>query len=100
MEYEIPTGEPVSTAVVRAVAALEDREPDSLRPLADVLDPEALDALFETKPDGKPRAGGHLSFVYSTCRVTVDNGEYLSVQPLAGYPPSRGIHEGIPSPDR
>lgn len=82
MEYEIDGDESVSTAVVRAVSAVEGRKPRSLRPLADVLDPDALDALFASRHDDAPRSGGHLSFVYSKCVVTIDNGEYLTLQPI------------------
>lgn len=82
MEYDIGTDEPVSTAVVRAVSAVEGREPGSLRPLAEVLDSDALDTLFGPRGDGTPRPGGRLTFVYSNCRVTVDNGEYLTLHPV------------------
>ena len=82
MEYEIGPNESASTAIVRAVSAVEGRKPDSLRPLADVLDPDALDALFESRSNGQPRTGGCLSFVYSGCRVSIDNGEYLSIELL------------------
>lgn len=82
MEYEVEPGESVSRAVVRAVSAVEGRNPESLRPLGEVLDPDALDALFGSRADGTSRPGGRLSFVYSTCRVTVDNGEYLTLQPI------------------
>jgi hypothetical protein len=82
VEYEIGADESVSTAVVRAVSAIEGREPRSLRPLSDVLDPDALDALFEPRSNGRPRIGGQLSFIYSNCVVTIDNGEYLSLDLL------------------
>lgn len=82
MEYEIREDESVSTVVIRAVSAVEGRDPLSMRPLADVLDPAALDALFDARVDGTPRPGGHLSFVYSECRVSIDNGEYLAVEPI------------------
>jgi hypothetical protein len=52
----------------------------------DVLDPDALDALFDSRADGAPRTGGHLSFIFSGCSVTVDNGEYLTVEPLEKRP--------------
>jgi hypothetical protein len=80
MEYEIGPTESVSAAVVRAVSALEGREPSSLRPLAYVVDPAALDALFESRSNDRPRTGGRLSFVYGGCRVSIDNGEYLSLE--------------------
>ena len=85
MESEIGVHESVSTAIVRAVSAVEGREPRRLRPLADVFDPDALDALFDSRPNGEPRTGGRLSFVYSNCRVTIDNGEYLTLQLLENH---------------
>lgn len=87
MEYEIGAGELVSTAVVRAASAVEGRDPRSLRPLTEVLDPDALDTLFGPRDDGTPRPGGRLSFVYSRCCVTVYNGEYITLQPIE--PPPR-----------
>ena len=82
MEYEIGAGESISTAVVRAVSAVEGCDPLSLRPLAEVVDLDALDTLFGSRADGTPRPGGRLTFVYSRCCVTVDNGEYLVLHPI------------------
>jgi len=82
VEYEIAPDASVSTAVVRAVSAVEGRDPRSLDPLSDVLDPDALDALFEPRSNGRPRTGGQLSFIYSNCICTIDNGEYLSLELL------------------
>lgn len=86
MDYGIEAAESVSTAVVRAVSAVEGCEPCSLRPLTAVINPDALDVLFASMADDTPRTGGRLSFVYSQCRVTVDNGEYLTVQLLENAP--------------
>ena len=82
MEYDIGVEEPVSMAVVRAVSAVEGRDPLSLPPLTSVLDTDALDTLFGARWGGTARTGGRLSFVYSNCRLTIDNGEYLTLQPL------------------
>jgi len=95
MEYDIGADEPLSMAVVRAASAVEGRNPLSLPPLASVLDTDALDALFALRGDGTVRPGGRLSFVYSDCRFTIDNGEYLTLQPLETRgretsPPKRG----------
>jgi hypothetical protein len=95
VEYEIGTEESVSTAIVRAVSAVEGREPCSLRPLADVVDPTALDSLFDSRYDGTPRTGGRLSFVYSDCCITIDNGEYLTLQVLGDR--FRDEHDQDPS---
>lgn len=93
MDYEIDAGEPVSTAVVRAVSAVEGCDPCSLRPLTTVIDPDALDVLFDAQANDTPRTGGRLSFIYSHCRVTVDNGEYLTVQLLENSPRITRRHE-------
>lgn len=82
MEYDIEANEEISTAVIRAVSAVEGVEPESLRPLTEVIDPCAINMLFDTQGDGTPRAGGRLSFVYSKCEVTIDNGEYLTLQAI------------------
>lgn len=82
MEYELDADERLSTAVVRAVSAVEDRKPLDLPPLAGVLDPDALDMLFGINGIGKPKSGGRISFIYSQTRVTIENGEYLSIQPI------------------
>ncbi|MWV64301.1 hypothetical protein GRS48_05605 [Halorubrum sp. JWXQ-INN 858] len=82
MEYEIGPSESVSTAVVCAVSAVVGREPLAMPPLAHVLHPDALDTLFGARPNGAARTGGRLTFVYCNCRITVDNGEYLTIQPL------------------
>lgn len=88
MESEIGIDERVSTAIVRAVSAVDGCEPSSLPQLAGVVDPDALDALFAPQSDGTARTGGRLSFVYGDCRVTVDNGEYLTVQLLDAPSPT------------
>lgn len=82
MEFEIEENELVSMAVVQAVSTLKGTNPWSIPPLADELDPDALDAIFEPGPDGSPRSGGRISFVFANYRVTVENGEYLTVRPL------------------
>jgi hypothetical protein len=82
METEIGRDEAVSTAVIRAVSAVNGREPDALQPLTAIIDPEALDALFAPRPNGTVRGGGRLSFSYDRCRITIDNGEYLTIEPF------------------
>lgn len=80
MEYQIGDEELTSDAVVRAVSAVQGQDPCSIDPLTGVIEPDALDTLFSDRYDGTPRTGGRLSFVYGGCRVTVDNGEYLTVE--------------------
>lgn len=84
MNYEVGADESVSTAVVCAVSDADPagRAPRSLPPLTNALDPAALDALFAAKPDGSSRRGGHIAFVYDDYRVTVENGEFITVRPI------------------
>lgn len=58
-------------SVVRAVAAVTGNPPSQLRPLYEVIDPEALDDLFA--PDGGERANpdAAVSFTYEGCAVSV-----------------------------
>lgn len=83
VEYEIDPDESVSMAVIRAVSAVIGCEPTSLPPLGDVVDPDALETLFDRQYDGVSRTGGRLSFVYCGCYLTIDNGEYLTLRVLA-----------------
>lgn len=63
-------------AIVEAVAAAEDVPPEEVvpptyEPLHDVVDPQALDALFAPKRNGTPRVGGRVSFEFCGYEVTV-----------------------------
>lgn len=61
-----------------------------------VVDPDAHDALFQPRADDVPRIGGRVTLVYSDCRITVDNGEYLSLELLESY-----VHDASgPDPNR
>ena len=79
MEHEIESDEAVSDAVVLAVSAIQGRDPISLPPLGEVVDPDSLDRIFDSQLDGMSRTGGRVSFTYADCYVTIDNGEYLSI---------------------
>ncbi|GAB3665350.1 HalOD1 output domain-containing protein [Halopiger thermotolerans] len=75
VEYEIPEGESVSMAAIRAVSSLKEREPQELVPLYRTIDPEMLDELCESQQNGIVR------FVYSGFQITVEEGKYLLLQP-------------------
>lgn len=63
----------VSSAVITAVAEREGVDPIELnQPLYDVIDPDALDALFQIE-------SGVFSFVYYGYRVTVDYSGTVSL---------------------
>lgn len=79
-EYE--RTESVSLAVVDAVAAVTGVSPTRLPPLADCIETDALDALFETPPDA-PTAR-LLTFRYAGCTVSVGGDGRLSITFVEG----------------
>lgn len=61
-----------SGSLVEALGrALEDRFADT-PPVYDVVDPDALNALFDARPDGTPRVDGVVSFTYRDYAFAVD----------------------------
>jgi len=68
----------VTYSVVKEVAEQKDVPPEELRPLSDVVDPEALDTLFTAAP-GTGHREGRVSFAYEGLSVTVDQNGSVSV---------------------
>ncbi|MFC7230203.1 HalOD1 output domain-containing protein [Saliphagus sp. GCM10025308] len=69
------------TAVVELVADREGTDPMELQPpLYDVIDPEALNALFAPTSRGRPRESGQVSFEYLGYDVTVRGNGDVSVR--------------------
>ena len=65
------TPENVSVAVVMAVANVIGRDPMTIEPLFDVIDPEALDRLFVSTEPTAQGGGGRVTFPLEGCEVTV-----------------------------
>lgn len=83
--YEVATDETVSMAVVDAVASATDRHPvgmdgvtDALDPLAESIDPEALDQVFRS---GSTCAAGAIVVEFEYCgrQVTVRGADSVCV---------------------
>ncbi|UPV73335.1 hypothetical protein M0R89_12350 [Halorussus limi] len=73
--------EPLSTAVIEAVADAADLEPAELgTPLYDQIDPDALDNLFGDRHNGIPRGSGHVVFTLLDYEVTVYSDGYVVVR--------------------
>lgn len=64
------SGRTPASAVVHAVAAAEDRDPDELEPLARSIDPDVLNALFDPPSLGSTRHR-RLVFRHAGYEVTV-----------------------------
>lgn len=85
VEYEVAADEPVSMAVVHAVARASGRDPtgvggtpNSLDPLAETISPEALDRIFEST-DSSPDATTAVEFDYCDYRVVVEAAGSVTV---------------------
>lgn len=61
----------LSTTLATALAVVTGRPAHRLRPLYDVVDPDALDRLFRTGSDGDPLTTGRARFPYGGYEVTV-----------------------------
>jgi Halobacterial output domain 1 len=73
---EIPaddTPRSLTNQILTAIAESTHRSVEDLGPLYDVIDPEALDALFARRADGSPRPVGKISFQYAGYWVTVSS---------------------------
>lgn len=67
--------ESITTAVLAAVAGREGVDPIDLEPpLHDVVDPDALEALFADAVDGTARGDVVVEFTYCGHRVRIDGG--------------------------
>ena len=70
----------VTTAVVEAVADHADVDVMELRPLHEVVDPDALNALFAPRRFGDARPDGWVSFTYCGCEVIVHGDSHVRVR--------------------
>lgn len=74
-----------SELVIEAIAEQADVDPLEFDvPLGEVVDPDALDSLFDPQY-GEPRRRGHVEFVYQDYSVTVvseADGVSIDVEPI------------------
>lgn len=78
------TGVKPSQAVVNAIADYRGLTPSEVEPkLYTVVEPDALDRLFETTPTGGDRSSGHVSFTYGDVEVMVDADGNVSLEERA-----------------
>lgn len=86
MEQQIQPGQSVTVAITEAVSALENRPPDTLQPLHDVIRTD-LDEIFDF--DDTNHQTGHilrLSFEYMDYYITIENDATLSIDPKPEKP--------------
>lgn len=72
----------ISYTLVQEVAAEKGVDPESLAPLHDVIDPDALESMFDSS-NGSRLRNGHVSFEYEGFTVSVDHEETVSLTSTA-----------------
>ncbi|ELY60639.1 HalOD1 output domain-containing protein [Natronolimnohabitans innermongolicus] len=83
--FDTMSRRPPSRSIIEAVAEAEGVPAHELRPptyesLHTVIDPDALDALFEPHADGTVRPAGRVTFPYCGYTVTVDADGSVSLE--------------------
>lgn len=75
---------PLSYLIIEAIAEKEGVDPINIEPpqydaLYEVLNPEALDALFAPREDGTPRNAGHVTFTFCGYEIKVSSDRTVSI---------------------
>lgn len=82
-QYEIDLGRfddcKVSERVVAAVADVRDEHPLELPRLYEVIDPDALDQLFDSGVAGGQTGPSRMSFMHADCEVVVHSDGEVDV---------------------
>lgn len=79
LTYEVADDQSLSEGVVAAVAAVSNTDPATMDPLAEAIDPDALDALFADQYDGTARSGGRTRFSFFGHELVVTGDGLVSV---------------------
>ena len=79
------SSETTSDTVIRKIATADGIDPVELHPpLHDVIDPDALNAIFTPRPDGTPRTAGQVTFRWDQYHVTVHSDGEIRVEEWKG----------------
>lgn len=67
-----------SEIIIFAVAQVSDEKPTDLQPLGEVIDPDALDTLFD-RSSRDSMGDAHLSFEYEEYEITIFNHGRITI---------------------
>ena len=79
VQYDRLGDEPLSVTVATAVASFTGRDVTELEPLHYTVNTDALERLFEPRPNGL-RTGGTVSFEYQGCTVTITADGEITIE--------------------
>lgn len=78
VEFDTDSDRSTSEIVVYSIAEVADEDPTALRPLGEVIDPDALDTIFD-RPSADDSGDAHISFGYEGYEVTVFSHGRLTI---------------------
>lgn len=85
------SNEKYSQRVLQAVATVENADPTDLPPLYEAIDPDALNALFQTD-NGAQTAVDHVRFHYAGHTVVVQGDGRINVDGSTVYDSGESVH--------
>lgn len=71
IRHDWQSHEPISAAVIRAVAIVTNTSPTDFDPLFEAVDPDALNRLFNGASGDSPSDTSWVSFQFNDCKVQV-----------------------------
>lgn len=83
--YHVTVAEesPLSETIPAVVEAIGETNSDEPELLYDVIDPSALNALFQPRSDGTSRSNGSVSFEYAGYEIVYETNRHLRLRPLS-----------------
>ena len=79
-EFDWAGDRPASIVVLETLAEAADRDVESFEPLYDVIDVDALDALFQPRESGQTRGEGRVSFQVEDYFVSLHSDGLIAVE--------------------
>lgn len=101
--YEIGTSQAdesaVSQRVISAVADAREKSPLELPPLYSVIDPDALDTLFDSGGVGGQSGPGRVVFMFGGCEVVVRSDSGVTVTASDDQAPASPTSDSVDEED-
>lgn len=79
-QEDLTGGRTASIAVIDAISAISGTDPTELPPLYERVDPDALNALFDSR-NGHGDSDLQVEFSYNGFEVTVQDGPRVTIDP-------------------
>ena len=81
-QYDTENIEGLTTTIIRSVSAVTGQPPQELGPLYDVIDPDALEDVFD-KPrrNASEHCGMYVSFTFASCKIAISWDGEIRITP-------------------